>query len=103
MIKKAVLLFLIAFNFTQLQAIQITDAKVIETLNTLDNEIKNRNISKEILDEERRLYNKLKEDFENKIITQDDMTKEEVLALKNIYEKQIKELEKKDELLGKQV
>ncbi len=47
--------------------------------------------------------NKLKEDFENKIITQDDMTKEEVLALKNIYEKQIKELEKKDELLGKQV
>lgn len=35
--------------------------------------------------------------------TQDDMTKEEVLALKNIYEKQIKELEKKDELLGKQV
>lgn len=47
--------------------------------------------------------NKLKEDFENKIITQDDMTKEEVSALKNIYEKQIKELEKKDELLGKQV
>lgn len=47
--------------------------------------------------------NKLKVDFENKIITQDDMTKEEVLALKNIYEKQIKELEKKDELLGKQV
>lgn len=47
--------------------------------------------------------NKLKEDFENKIITQDDMNKEEVLALKNIYEKQIKELEKKDELLGKQV
>ena len=51
MIKKAILLFLIAFNFTQLQAIQITDAKVIETLNTLDNEIKNRNTYKNSLKE----------------------------------------------------
>ncbi len=49
MIKKIILLFLIAVNFSQLQAIQITDAKVVETLNTLDYEIKNRNTYKNSL------------------------------------------------------
>ena len=47
--------------------------------------------------------NKLKEDFENKKVTQKDMTQEEVLALKELYDKQIRELEKRDELLGKQI